>query len=276
VTLVEILVVITIIGVLLAVTLPALQAAREAARRVECQHRLRQLGTAASQHIERQGGLPIGCAGCKLSLPPGGGPPAPQRFIAWNVQLLPFLERSALWDAFDFSLPSYRPENRPVAGTVVEEFLCPSTIETAVRQPRGLWQGAAFTDYAGIYGVEGPGRTTTDPSAAQWLRDDSLGVMLYERPVAPREIVDGLTRTAAIAETVLRRQTESEWINGHNVFAQEAATRVNQGSGIGNDIGGPHDGGAFVVFCDAHVEFVSELIDSRVLIALLTKAGGEL
>ncbi len=275
VTLIEVLVVVTIIGILLAVTLPALQSAREAARRVDCQHRLRQLGIAASQHIEREGALPVGCIGCKLTLPPAGGPPAPQRFISWNVQLLPFLEQAALWDAFDFSLPSYRPENKSVAGTVVDVFLCPSTVETALRQPRGLWQGAAFTDFAGIYGIEGEGRTAIDPAAAQWLRDDSLGVMLYELPVAPREIVDGLTHTACIAETMLRRQTESEWINGHNVFAQEDHTRVNQASGIGNDIGGPHPGGASLVFCDAHVEFVAESIDERVLLALLTKAGGE-
>jgi prepilin-type N-terminal cleavage/methylation domain-containing protein/prepilin-type processing-associated H-X9-DG protein len=275
VTLIELVVVVAIIGTLLAITLPAVQAARESARRAECQHHLRELGVATQLFAERNKTLPIGCVGCKFSLPPGGGPPAPQRFIAWNVQLLPFLERSALWEAFDFSLPSYRPENKPVAATLVDVFLCPSTVEESERQPKGLWQGAAFTDYAGIYGAEGTGRTSTNPNATHWLRDDSLGVMLYELPVAPHEIVDGLSRTACIAETVLRRQTESEWVNGHNLFAQEAATQINQASGIGNDMGGPHPGGASLVFCDGHVAFVAETVESRVLVALLTKAGGE-
>lgn len=275
VTLVELLVVVAIVGALLAMTLPAVQAAREAARRGQCQHRLRQLGIAMTHHAGRGGAFPIGCVGCKLSLPATGGPPAVQRFISWNVQLLPFIERSELWDAFDFSVPSYHPANAAAAATVVELFLCPSTADQRLRQPKGLWQGAAFTDYAGIYGVEGAGRTATDPLAPQWLRDDSLGVMLYEQAVQPREIVDGLTHTAAIAETVLRRQVESEWINGHNVFAQEAATRINRTSGLGNEIGSPHVGGASLVFCDAHVEFVAESIDQRVLISLLTKAGGE-
>ncbi|MEX2317169.1 MAG: DUF1559 domain-containing protein [Pirellulales bacterium] len=274
VTLIELVVVVAIIGTLVAITVPAFQAARESARRAQCQHHLRQLGIATLVYTERQDALPVGCVGCKFSLPPGGGPPALQRFIAWNVQLLPFLERPALWDAFDFSVPSYRPENKPVAATVVDVFLCPSTVEETERQPKGLWQGAAFTDYAGIYGVEGVGRTATDPNAPQWLRDDSLGVMLYEVPVAPHEIVDGLSRTACIAETVLRRRTESEWVNGHNLFAQEAATRVNQASGIGNDIGGPHPGGASLVFCDGHVAFLAETVESRVLVSLLTKAGG--
>jgi prepilin-type processing-associated H-X9-DG protein len=107
------------------------------------------------------------------------------------------------------------------------------------------------------------------------LRDDSLGVMLYELAVAPREIVDGLSRTAAVGETVLRRRSESEWINGHNVFAQEAATPINHASSQGNEIGSTHPGGASLVFCDTHVEFVGESIDQTVLIALLTKAGGE-
>jgi prepilin-type N-terminal cleavage/methylation domain-containing protein/prepilin-type processing-associated H-X9-DG protein len=276
VTLVELLVVVAIIGALTAMLLPAVMAAREAARRTECQHNLRQLGIATSIHVERQATLPIGCIGCKFTPPPALGPPAPQRFISWNVQLLPFLEQGDLWDAFDFSVPSYRPVNKQVGASVVKVFLCPSTVAENVLQPRGLWQGAAFTDYAGLYGVEGVGRTATDPNAAHWLRNDSLGVMLYELGVAPREIVDGLSRTAAIAETLLRRQTESEWINGHNVFAQEADTPINRASGIGNDIGGPHKGGASLVFCDGHVEFVADSIEQRVLISLLTKAGGEL
>lgn len=74
---------------------------------------------------------------------------------------------------------------------------------------------------------------------------------------------------------MLRRQTESEWINGNNLFAQEASTPINQASGLGNDIGSPHPGGASLVFCDNHVEFLAETIEQSVLNALLTKAGGE-
>src|SRR6202012_6217028 len=99
--------------------------------------------------------------------------------------------------------------------------------------------------------------------------------MLYEDAVAPREITDGLSKTACVAETVLRRQVESEWINGNNVFAQEASTPINVSSGLGNEIGSPHPGGASLAFCDGHVEFVAETIEQSVLNALLTKAGGD-
>jgi prepilin-type N-terminal cleavage/methylation domain-containing protein/prepilin-type processing-associated H-X9-DG protein len=274
-TLVELLVVLAIIGMLVTLVLPAVQAARESARRAQCQSNLRQLGLAMTLHAERDGAYPVGCIGCKLSLPPADSPPAPQRFIAWNVHLLPYLEQPALYDAFDFSVASYAPANQAVSATIIDVFLCPSTVEQSLLQTKGLWAGAAFTDYAGIYGVEGGDRTAGEPDAKHWLRDEWLGVLLYEEPVAPREIVDGLSKTACVAETILRRQLESEWGNGHNLFAHEGSTPINQASGLGNEIGSPHPGGASLAFCDGHVEFVAESIEQSALNAMLTKAGGE-
>lgn len=274
-TLVELLVVVAIIGTLVALVLPAVQSARESARRIECQSHLKQLGVAMALHVDRDGAYPVGCIGCKLQLPPEGGPPAPQRFIAWNVAILPFLERDDLWHAFDQSVPSYRPANKQVGAHAIELFLCPSTPSDEFLQTKGLWQGAAFTDYAGIYGVEGTGHTAEAPGAAQWLRDEWLGVMVYETPVAPREVIDGLSKTASIAEIVLRRQGEAEWINGQNVFAQEVHTPINSASGIGNDIGSPHPGGASLLFCDGHVKFISEATRQNALNAMLTRAGND-
>jgi prepilin-type N-terminal cleavage/methylation domain-containing protein/prepilin-type processing-associated H-X9-DG protein len=280
-TLVELLVVIAIIGLLAALLLPALQAARESSRRTKCYNNLRQLGLATNLHEEHARAYPIGCTGCKPNIPSAGGPPALQRFFSWNVEVLTYLDEAPLLKTIDLSIPSYKPANKPVAATIVDVFLCPSTVTDPtvapdpLHQTKGLWQGAAFTDYAGIYGVEGDGHTATDPNAQQWLADQWLGVMLYDEAVAPRAIPDGLSKTACIAETVLRRQTESEWINGNNVFAQEASTPINQSSGLGNEIGSPHPGGASLVFCDGHVEFVSESVEQAVLNAMLTKAGGE-
>lgn len=275
VTLVELLVVMAIISAMVALVLPAVQAARESARRAQCHSNLRQLGLAMMLHADRDRTYPIGCIGCKPLAPPDGGPPAPLRYIAWNIALLPFLDEALLAKTVDVSIPSYRPANKAAAATIIDVFLCPSTVKGAVRQTKGLWLGAAFTDYAGIYGVEGEGHTATDPNATQWLSDEWLGGMLYEEAVAPRTITDGLSKTAGIAETVLRRQVESEWINGNNVFAQEATTPINKESGLGNEIGSPHPGGASLSFCDGHVEFVAETIEQPVLNAMLTKAGGE-
>jgi prepilin-type processing-associated H-X9-DG protein len=109
----------------------------------------------------------------------------------------------------------------------------------------------------------------------QTIVDDALGVLIYEEPVAPKQVIDGLSKTACIAETAVRRQTESEWVNGQNIFAQDESTPINGRRAAGNEIGSPHPGGASLAFCDAHVEFLAESIEQAVLNAMLTRAGGE-
>jgi hypothetical protein len=201
---------------LAALLLPAVQNAREAARRAECQNNLRQMGIAAALHANAHGAFPIGCIGGRRS--------QDKRCIAWNVQLLPFLEYGDAWSSFDFSVPSYDAANKTTREIVVAEFLCPSTGGLPVFSWENAWKGAAFGDYGGIYGIEGVGRSRdpSDTHSKQTLRDDSLGVMLYEEPVAPEQVTDGLSRTACIAEASLRRvPTMSEWVNGLNIFAHE-------------------------------------------------------
>ncbi len=281
-TLIELLVVVAIIGTLIALLLPGVQSARESARRAQCGSHLRELALAAALHADRHGAYPIGCIGFYPAQPADGVPTFPQRFIAWNVQLLPFIDEMALWQAFNFALPSDDPANKAAAATVIELFLCPSTIEAELFSRSGLWRGAAMTDYSGIYGVEGPGRdrpAPADPSTAsvskQTLRDDSLGIMLYDEAVRPREVTDGLSKTAVIAEAQGRRRPLMEWVNGHNLLAQEQSTPINGISGLVDEIGSPHPGGATLAFCDGHVEFIVEAVDQPVLNGLLTKAGGE-
>ncbi len=275
-TLVEVLVVIAIIGVLVALLLPAVQAARESARRTECQNHLRQLALAMTLEVDLRGAYPAGCLGCRPTLN-SDEPPSVLRYISWNVQLLPHLEEEPLWQQFDFSLPSYHPTNRPVAATVVSLFLCPSTTGGELLSTQNVWKGAAFSDYGGVYGVENAsGNGPLDPTATQTLPDESLGVLLYEDPVTPKQITDGLSRTACVAEVGLRRfSAETEWVNGNNIFAQEMSNPINGPVELINEIGSPHPGGAGLAFCDGHVDFVVDEIDQPVLNAMLTKAGGE-
>ncbi len=274
-TLVELLVVLAIIGILVSLLLPAVQSAREAARQVKCQNNLKQIGLGVVQHESTHEAMPVGCIGCQFVPPKPGGAFVPQRFLAWNIQILPFLEQSALHDRFDFDVPSYRPPNRQAGSTVLDTFLCPSTPGGEDRNAHGLWKGMAFTDYGGVYGVEGSGRDRTDVNSTHWLAAEFLGVMLYEQAVKARDIRDGLSQTVMIAESHLRRVTENEWANGNNLFAQEGATPINAPSGLGNDIGSPHPGGAYVLFCDGHVRFLNDSMSQDVLNSLLTKNGGE-
>ena len=274
-TLVELLVVIAIIGALVALVLPAVQAAREASRRSHCQSNLRQIGLALVAFEDRRDELPVGCIGCKIRMPAEGEPFVPLRFTAWTVHLLPHLEQSALYARYDFSLPSYQDPNRTVGSTELDALLCPSTEPDVRHSTANLWRGMAFTDYGGIYGVEGAGRDAANPDAAQWLDERSLGVLVYERAVPLREITDGLSRTAAVAEMLHRREQETEWASGHNLFAQEGATPINGDSGLGNDIGSPHPGGASAAFCDGHVAFLPDETPPGIVNALITRAGEE-
>jgi prepilin-type N-terminal cleavage/methylation domain-containing protein/prepilin-type processing-associated H-X9-DG protein len=279
-TLIEVLVVVAIIGVLIALLLPAIQAAREAAHRSACQSNLRQLGVAFALHANARGAFPVGCLGYRGDFTVK--PAKPARLLSWNVPLLAYLEEQVVLETINTSVPSYDAANKPASAIVLDIFLCPSTVpdpnrvDDPLHQTKGLWKGAAFTDYSGIYGVEGPTRAQLDPASLQTLADTSLGVLVYEEPVAPKQVTDGLSKTAAVAETVIRRQAECEWINGQNLFAQDESTPINQGRDAGNEAGSPHPGGASLAFCDGRVEFITESIDQAVLNALLTRAGGEL
>lgn len=265
-----------IVGLLVALLLPAVQAAREAGRRTQCQDNLRQVGLAIAEHESARNAFPVGCIGCRFTPAAPNAPFVPQRFLSWNIQILPYLEEDALRSQFRLDVPSYKSPNREAGAVIVPMFLCPSTLIENLRNSTGLWKGMAFTDYGGIYGVEGAGRDNTDPNSIHWLQAKYLGVLLYEEAIHDKEIEDGRSQTALVAELLVRRTTENEWANGNNLFAQEGSTPPNSASGLGNEIGSPHVNGASAVFCDGHAEFLSDEINQWVLDALLTKAGHEM
>ncbi|QDU87066.1 hypothetical protein Pla175_04210 [Pirellulimonas nuda] len=272
-TLVELLVVLAVIGVLVGLLLPAVQNARESARRAQCQNNLKQLALGLCVCEQQGGAFPVGCLGSVRS--------PDKRLIAWSVPLLAAIEQGPLLDRFDFELPSYDAHNLPVARTLIPQYLCPSQADGPQHSESAPWKQAAFTDYSGLYGVEGAGRNATDlptdPATAwkqQTLNPQSLGVMLYETATRPREVTDGLSKTACVGEAGLRRQQQMEWVNGMNLFAQEQSNPIG-GVGLGNELGSPHTSGAGLAFCDGHVSFVSDDVEQTVLTAMLTRAGHE-
>ncbi len=129
-TLVELLVVISIIGVLVALLLPAVQAARENARRMQCTNNLKQLGLALHNYESAQKQLPPGYASHSLASPP----PAdrdPQTWDAspgwgWGAFLLPYLEQSGVVASVRFDEPIWTPAYATVVQTMIETLLCPS------------------------------------------------------------------------------------------------------------------------------------------------------
>jgi len=248
--LLELLVVITIIGVLIALLLPAVQAAREAARRISCFNNLHQIALALHGYHEAQGSLPPG--GIELIISKPGG-----RQYAWNAFILPFLEQRALYESIDFSLPYYHETNLPAAKTPLPVFICPSSPRAVTRLSGAL--GA--TDYGGIYGerITGP-------------NNPPKGVMLYDRAINFADIRDGTSFTLAVAEDT--EHGAPQWISALNVFDQAYA--INAAPAIENDITSRHPGGANGAFCDGSARFLADTMDLEILAAICTRAGGEI
>jgi prepilin-type N-terminal cleavage/methylation domain-containing protein/prepilin-type processing-associated H-X9-DG protein len=131
-TLIELLVVIAIIAVLIALLLPAVQQAREAARRTQCKNNLKQLGLALHNYEGSSQVFPPACImnpypdGVAFGVSYGDAVRAAPPGFAWGVSLLPYIEQAPLYNSFDVNVACWAPVNAPAARTRVAAFLCPS------------------------------------------------------------------------------------------------------------------------------------------------------
>ena len=199
-TLIELLVVISIIAVLIALLLPAVQGAREAARRTQCVNNLKQLALAVHNYHTSSNVVPAQCMspGGQATISQGWAPP-------WTLAILPQLEQAAMFSAYNFGAPAVvlgggaGQENTTVTYTQLATFLCPSE-DTAVRPSL-----AATTNYVGNYG--GPGQIQCYAGTIAPLVDlnrvfNGSGAPSFGRtgPVTLEGIRDGLSQTALISE----------------------------------------------------------------------------
>ncbi len=286
-TLVELLVVIAIIGVLIALLLPAVQAARESARKVQCRNNLKQMGLALHTYAEQHRGF----------LPAlGRGPRGAQQWFSWRAAALPFHEQQSLYNAIDFAQGPYSGANWQVAGTLLKVHQCPSTPDYPRRQSRtgrssegrnGPFDLAAL-DYVAIYGV-----LTAEDLSARGLRtlwtpnNFTQGPRTnypkqFTSPVGLHECEDGLSNTGLLHEqggspvhyhgTEKRDEhTPGGWLpmeTGDFVYPQ-----INFCSAHG--MYSFHSGGAMLLLGDGSVHFLSERLDRRTVRALLTSGEGE-
>lgn len=194
-TLIELLVVIAIIAVLIALLLPAVQQARETARRAQCKNNLKQLGLAFQNYHDTHDTLPPGCIWGGTDNSQGFGGPRTSLF----VHILPFLDQTSLYNKIEFNLPPnsviWVGNNANVTGQVIPAMQCPSDGFGGKTKSFGLNQNYALTNYAGIF-------TGYQASEMASSATDRLAVFGRNRGAKFRDITDGNSNTMIAAETL--------------------------------------------------------------------------
>ena len=128
-TLVELLVVMAIIGLLVALLLPAVQAARESARCLKCANNLKQIALAVHGYHDALRSFPPGNINLGAGLCPGAAEPTTSyssQSANWMIRILPYFEQGALYDQYDTHYANNSPQNQPVCRTTVAAYLCPT------------------------------------------------------------------------------------------------------------------------------------------------------
>jgi prepilin-type N-terminal cleavage/methylation domain-containing protein len=250
-TLIELLVTLAIVGILVGLLMPAVQYARESARRVQCENNIRQqlLGLQTFHATRRT--FP---AGRQLVL--GGN-------YSWCVELLPYLEQDPLAQRFNKSRPWNDPGgNWDVARISLEMFRCPTS----------FLKFAGDTDYGGIMGSLLAG--TPVPG----VFDYENGVMIevggkYSSPISFGEILDGASNTILVAESSDRVMEQGGmWASGQNCFSHDnGQINVNPG-----EIFSCHAGGSFVGFADGRVRFLHKEVAAPIVGSICTRNGSEI
>ena len=220
-TLVELLVVIAIIGILVALLLPAIQAAREAARRSQCQSNLKNVALSVLNYESAKKTLPIGTT---MDATPNIEVNMNFR-ESWAISILPYIEEQALYDQFDLSKPIKDTVNRESRGMSLSVFLCPSDgnnkikFDGTVGRQGDNW---ARGNYA-ANGGNGPylknySNFIDGPQSPGWLNRLTRGVMGPNCTSTLKQITDGTSHTVMLGEIragVHEGDPRGIWAFGH-------------------------------------------------------------
>ncbi len=201
-TLVELLVVIAIIGVLVALLLPAVQAAREAARRSSCSNNVRQIIIGLHDYEHAKEHFPAGTTnptGPIKNLPQGD-------HMSWIARILPDLGEQARFRQIDFTVGAYHKLNNPMRQTTIQTLLCPS------------WAGddGPISCYAGVH---------NDKEAP--IDVDNNGVLFLNSKITFDDLRDGSAYTLFVGEKITDPATDLGWMSGTPATLRNTGTLIN-------------------------------------------------
>ncbi|GIW98618.1 MAG: prepilin-type N-terminal cleavage/methylation domain-containing protein [Pirellulaceae bacterium] len=287
-TLVELLVVIAIIGILVGLLLPAVQSAREAARRMSCQNNLKQMGLALHNYHDTYKSLPPGWADWYGVWNP------PLHSAHANVAMLPYLEQTNLAAQYDFNVAWDHINNQPLLTLMPPVYACPSAPGAGDAAPDGY----QTSDYAYV-------RSASDWNAHQG-REHAMFEINHFRKF--RDVIDGLSNTILQYESAGRTQsyvygqvtTPPSWWNGayrawtgnfNASWFYPAHFTLDPNGGepsvnwfVGSEIINTHNwnapysfhvGGIQISLGDGSVRFLAENVDVEIINTITSINGGE-
>jgi prepilin-type N-terminal cleavage/methylation domain-containing protein len=284
-TLVELLVVITIIGILIALLLPAVQAAREAARRLQCSNNLKQMGLAMHNYMAAQSGF----------FPPGSPGSARHGLFTY---MLPFMELNSIYDDI-YARTKFNsdPKTDPQRFTAISTYVCPSYPYPTLLKNYQPDMDGALTTYQGVGGAyysDSEGYAGT----ASYGKIPRNGIFMWGRCRPVAEVTDGTSNTLAMGEFVQRDNNGTiyasnvrAWILGGNfdptnyVSYAFKVLQYQLNSPLQRDadgipfnylpMGSHHPGGANFLVADGGVQYLSDQIQFTVYRGLATCNRGE-
>jgi prepilin-type N-terminal cleavage/methylation domain-containing protein/prepilin-type processing-associated H-X9-DG protein len=300
-TLIELLVVIAIIAILISLLLPAVQQAREAARRSTCRNNMKQIGIALHNYHSTHS-----CFPAYTFLYTDW--PNYEKISGWVTNILPYLEQTSLYNKYDFDLSYCAVENAPVVTSRLAVFECPSTpggvgllgpsaFNTTVEQVINPNAQAMTADYAGSNGFRNTALLPVE-SADKNLRNGFFPRTGYPLPVnRMRDFTDGTSNTIAVWESAGRDRVflfgetwasqtvhaeHNAW-SGNNAFFcygfnKDGTTNGPYAINATNYLAQPysfHPGGVTCLLADGSVRFLSENMNTVSFYYLLSCAGGE-
>jgi prepilin-type N-terminal cleavage/methylation domain-containing protein len=286
-TLVELLVVIAIIGVLVALLLPAVQAAREAARRSSCTNNLKQIGLAVANYQLVHQEFPPSSSDTLENALDFSIDLAGETRHSWGSYVLPYLEESILERRIDRSLHALATKNEFVASQIISLYRCPSYLGpefSAAERYDELDAPCAIGNYMAL------GASTVGHLWGVDLLPD--GTIIPGGGITPKDVADGLTHTVFIVET--REEVYAVWADGFTAAASALVFHPSRHPEYARDqvalnftpyfdykprvTYGPssmHSGGAYHLFGDGSVRFLRDDVMQAVYVAMATREGGD-